>query len=198
MTKKVNSRKKQAEFTKNKIFETATDLIEKKGYNQVTIREICKKAGVAKGTFYHYFSAKEDLIIETYKRIDQYYDEIIEKGFSCDNTIQQIIEIVAHKAVYVQKCKIDKVKEVYKAQMEVGNNFFTSKDRSSYKILYNIIQKAQANNEFIKTKTAAEITTFIWIIVRGIIYDWCVNNGSYDLETFLKKYIKDILQTFLK
>lgn len=82
--------------------------------------------------------------------------------------------------------------------MEVGNNFFTSKDRSSYKILYNIIQKAQANNEFIKTKTAAEITTFIWIIVRGIIYDWCVNNGSYDLETFLKKYIKDILQTFLK
>lgn len=198
MDKKVTSRKLQAAKTKNKIFETASDLIEKKGYNQVTIREICKKAGVAKGTFYHYFSAKEDIIIETYKRIDQYYDEIIEKGFSCDNTIQKIIEIVSHQAIYVQKCKIDKVKEVYKAQMEVENDFFSSKERSSYKILAEIIKTAQANNEFIKTKTAAEITTFIWIIVRGIIYDWCVNNGSYDLEAYLKKYIKEILQTFKK
>lgn len=198
MNDEVNSRKLQAAKTKNRIFETANELIEKKGYNQVTIREICKQAEVAKGTFYHYFSAKEDIILEIYKKVDKYYDELIKKGFSSDDPVQKIIEVVTYKAIYVQKCKIDKVKEVYKAQMEVGNNFFISKQRSSYKILYNIIEKAQANNEFKTNQTAAELTKIIGLSVRGVIYDWCINNGSYDLETYLKKYIKTIIEIFKK
>lgn len=198
MNDEVNSRKLQAAKTKNRIFETANELIEKKGYNQVTIREICKQAEVAKGTFYHYFSAKEDIILEIYKKVDKYYDELIKKGFSSDDQVQKIIEVVTYKAIYVQKCKIDKVKEVYKAQMEVGNNFFISKQRSSYKILYNIIEKAQANNEFKTNQTAAELTKIIGLSVRGVIYDWCINNGSYDLETYLKKYIKNIIEIFKK
>ncbi len=198
MNAEANSRKIQATLTKNKIFETASDLMEEKGYNNVTIREICEKAGVAKGTFYHYFSAKEDIIIETYKRIDKYYEDIIEKGFKFNDTFQKILEVISHKAVYVQKCNIDKVKEVYKAQMEVGNNFFVSKERASYKILYDIIRQAQENNEIITNKTADEITTFILISVRGIIYDWCVNNGTYDLVSYVNEYMKETIQIFKK
>ena len=198
MNEEVNSRKMQAVMTKNKIFETASDLIEEKGYNNVTIKEICEKAGVAKGTFYHYFSAKEDIIIETYKKIDKYYEDIIEKGFEFDDTFQKILEVISHKTTYVQKCNIDKVKEVYKSQIDVGNNFFVSKERTSYKILYDIIKHAQENNEIVTNKTAEEITTFILLSVRGIIYDWCVNNGTYDLESYVNEYTKKIIQIFKK
>jgi AcrR family transcriptional regulator len=40
----------------------ALGLFQQKGYEQVTVREIINAVGVAKGTFYHYFDAKSDLL----------------------------------------------------------------------------------------------------------------------------------------
>ena len=44
------SRKEKAADTKRKIFETAAGLIRQKGYAQVTVSEICRAAGIAKGS----------------------------------------------------------------------------------------------------------------------------------------------------
>ena len=51
------TRKEKATKTKRKIFETAVRLIKENGYNNVTISEICKSAGVAKGSFYVHYNS---------------------------------------------------------------------------------------------------------------------------------------------
>ena len=76
-------RKKQAEQTKKKIFETAVSLIKEKGYNNITISEICKTAGVAKGSFYVHYKSKEDIVRESYyadmgEYIQQRYNIFVE------------------------------------------------------------------------------------------------------------------------
>ena len=53
----------------NKIFKEAEKLFEKYGYRKVSVDDIVRKAGVAKGTFYLYFKSKDELynkIIKTY------------------------------------------------------------------------------------------------------------------------------------
>jgi AcrR family transcriptional regulator len=42
--------------------DVALGLFQQKGYELVTVREIINAVGVAKGTFYHYFDAKSDLL----------------------------------------------------------------------------------------------------------------------------------------
>ena len=59
-------RKEKAILTKNKVFETAIKLIKEKGYDNVTVSQICEKAGVAKGTFYVHYKSKEDIVKESY------------------------------------------------------------------------------------------------------------------------------------
>ncbi|MGH1350519.1 MAG: TetR/AcrR family transcriptional regulator [Methyloligellaceae bacterium] len=54
--------------TKEKILITATELFLGKGYGVVGTSEICKNAGVNKGTFYHYFPSKSALLIATIER----------------------------------------------------------------------------------------------------------------------------------
>ena len=49
--------------TKQRLIETATDLFLGKGYSAVGTAEICSSAGVNKGTFYHFFASKSDLLI---------------------------------------------------------------------------------------------------------------------------------------
>ncbi len=45
--------------TKTWLLDAAQELILKKGFSATSVDEICKKAGVSKGTFFHYFKSKE-------------------------------------------------------------------------------------------------------------------------------------------
>ena len=56
--KAMSDRQKQANRSKQKIAKAALSLFQKKGYHNVTIEDICKKADVSVGGFYHHFSSK--------------------------------------------------------------------------------------------------------------------------------------------
>lgn len=49
--------------SRDKILETAERLFSQDGYDATSVHEICMKAGVSKGAFYHYFSTKENLFL---------------------------------------------------------------------------------------------------------------------------------------
>lgn len=49
--------------TRQKLIDTATDLIWMSSYGAVSVDDICTKAGVKKGSFYHFFPSKQDLAI---------------------------------------------------------------------------------------------------------------------------------------
>lgn len=55
--------KKTSETTnrRERLLETAQQLMRAKGYAATTIDEICAAAGVTKGAFFHYFADKQDL-----------------------------------------------------------------------------------------------------------------------------------------
>ncbi|MEO0230055.1 MAG: TetR/AcrR family transcriptional regulator [candidate division WOR-3 bacterium] len=50
--------------TKNKLLESGIELFSQKGYDATSIQEICEKAGVSKGAFFHYFPSKEFFFLE--------------------------------------------------------------------------------------------------------------------------------------
>jgi TetR/AcrR family transcriptional repressor of nem operon len=46
---------------RERLMEAANELTWQQGYNAVTVDAICERAGVKKGSFYHYFESKADL-----------------------------------------------------------------------------------------------------------------------------------------
>ena len=59
---------------KRKITENSILLFEKKGFSETSIQDIVDSLGVTKGTFYYYFSSKEELLMDIHL---QYIDEIL-------------------------------------------------------------------------------------------------------------------------
>jgi TetR/AcrR family transcriptional regulator, transcriptional repressor for nem operon len=49
--------------TKQKLIDTALELIWINSYGTVSVEEICKTAGIGKGSFYYFFSTKADLAV---------------------------------------------------------------------------------------------------------------------------------------
>ncbi len=46
---------------KEKLIAAALDLMAERDYTVISVDEICERAGVSKGSFYHFFKSKEDL-----------------------------------------------------------------------------------------------------------------------------------------
>ena len=52
---------------------TSIELIHKRGYDHVTVNDICETCGITKGAFYHHFNSKEDdwcINEEGYNKVD--------------------------------------------------------------------------------------------------------------------------------
>lgn len=93
--------------TKEKLIETATELIFRDSYGAVSVDEICSTAGVHKGSFYHYFPSKADLALEAIedrvRELQTEYDSI----FSSENPPVRRFELLA-QFVYEQQENIRK------------------------------------------------------------------------------------------
>jgi TetR/AcrR family transcriptional repressor of nem operon len=64
--------------TKVKILDAALQIIRSKGYTATTVDDICKAAGVTKGSFFHHFKGKEELAVGA----AQHWSEVTEEFFS--------------------------------------------------------------------------------------------------------------------
>ncbi len=63
---------------KEHIFMQALKLFKEKGFENVTVEEITKACGIAKGTFYNYFPKKEAILLHLGKtQLESFYQSII-------------------------------------------------------------------------------------------------------------------------
>ncbi|HBA00256.1 MAG TPA: TetR family transcriptional regulator, partial [Halomonas sp.] len=60
--------------TRDKLIDSGAELIAQQGYNATGINAVLKTCGVPKGSFYHYFSSKEDFGLAVIERFADDYD----------------------------------------------------------------------------------------------------------------------------
>ena len=59
---------KEADVRKNEILDAAGILFSEKGYDNTSVTDIMNAVGIAKGTLYHHFKSKEDIMDALIKR----------------------------------------------------------------------------------------------------------------------------------
>ena len=74
---------------KNELLDTAQMLFYKNGYESTSVADVIDAVNIAKGTFYHYFKSKRELLDQIIARVAQNIDDIIDKvlaeaGRKCD------------------------------------------------------------------------------------------------------------------
>lgn len=86
---------KEHDERKNEIIDTAERLFAVKGYEQCSVNDILTEIGIAKGTFYHYFKSKEEVLNAVIDKatgmIAERVSEVAKnKNLSADDKILQV------------------------------------------------------------------------------------------------------------
>lgn len=192
----LNSRQIKAIETKKKIYDTAMELMQTIGFENITINKICKGANVAVGTFYYYYKSLDFIIVEAYKELDGHFDRLEKEGCFKGNYKDRILKIVSEQISYPVRKGIKITTQFYKSQLTSDNDYFTSNERKSPMLLRSAIEEGQDLGKITKDVSSLTISNEIANIIRGTIYSWCLRKGDFDpikegLST-LERYFKGI------
>ena len=194
----MTKRKEQALRTKANLLEIAEKMIQKHGYDQVKIKDICQEAGVSVGAFYHHFKNKADIVVALYSECDAYFEDVVFPKFAQCSSVDDICQYLDYQMNYGQKFGIDLVIQIYKAQITDGADFFLSMDRSLPQGLIHIIERLQSQGILKQEVSALQIAKELLIISRGILYNWAQSKGNYDINALNRQIILNYLVAYQK
>lgn len=194
---KITPRKQQAIQTKESLLNAALDMIAKRGYDHVSIQELCQTVGVSTGAFYHHFNGKADIIVAAYQRYDEHFEAYVKNHLSHLPVLDQIINSILFQVKYAECFGVDTMRQFYRSQLQDGREFFISSNRKFPMILTEMISNAQNTGVLHDTFTAPQITRYLLRFSRGMIYDWCAYNGSYSITEEASCSLQLFLKAFL-
>jgi AcrR family transcriptional regulator len=90
---KMKTRKTSREVVRNKIIKTSRKLFLDQGYENTTVRQILKQAGLSTGSLYHFFKNKEEILLYALK------DALLEISSLTDSMAVQYNEPVLRYAL---------------------------------------------------------------------------------------------------
>ena len=192
MAKQSNTKRhEQARETKNRIYSSAIELMEQEGFENITIAEISEKAGVSVGAFYHYFNSKNDILAEIFHRADEYFSNQVLSSLGQKSTPDQIVEFFDHYAKFNQTSGVETTQQLFNPKIK----FFIKEGRSMLDILHDLILEGQKNNEIRDDIDARELVSYLFVMARGIVFEWSLHDGQYDLEAKMNRYMKLLVPT---
>jgi len=194
--KNLSNRQKQAISTKKKIFDTTARLIEEFPFEKITIRMLCKEAGVSVGTFYLYFKSKQHILSEMYREADKVFMEIDITSRKDLNSLEKIKELIRIKVIQALNIDIKILREIYASYIYFDSEYLFSEDGYFLKALNTIVVDGQRNKEIIEDIPSEEVARKIYKLVRGEAFDWLVQDGGHDLEKAITEEISFYLRLF--
>lgn len=197
-TNELSKQQKKSKETKERIFQAAKRILQRDGYEQLSIKNICEEAGVSNGSFYHHFKTKDDLLsyyIEDQPVIDPSHLDLPKNAEDAKNAI---VYVYLNYVKYCRELGVDFLAGYYTPKNQALNP--VSRTERSYPILtvQSYLEKAVQAGVITLTHSLEEITTDIRMIVIGNVFEWSMRDGAVDFEGNMSRSLSIYLDGIIK
>ena len=190
MSEILSKQQLKSKETKAKIFRAAKRILQKHGYEALSIKNICEEAGVSNGSFYHHFKTKDDLLSYYIEEQPNINPDLLDIPRSADEVKSAIVYVYLNYVHYCQELGV-----------EFMANYYTPKNQSlnrterPYPIVtvHNYLQKCIGAGIISPNQDIEDITTDIRMIVIGNVFEWCLKEGNADFEGNMKRSLESYM-----
>ena len=180
------SKKNSTRNTKGKIISAAWKLFYEQGYDNTTVEEIVFESETSRGSFYHYFEGKDDLLGSLSYVFDEKYEEILPTVDENLDSFDKLMYLNSELFGMIENSiSIDLLARLYSTQLVTeGKRNLLDHNRTYYKTIRHIVSDGQKKGELSDKVTVNEIVKAYALCERALIYDWCLCSGEYSLKTY--------------
>jgi len=147
---------------RQKLLEKSLDLLTRKGYSNINMKEVAAEIGVSTGTLYHYFPAKENILVEMLawigdKNINEYYDR-----YGSIDDVRKRFEVL--------KDFLKESEDLYKTTMLLAIDFYRNSDIKQWKEIYYIFADRYTDAWSDRLNIARQFARFLYIYFLGLSF----------------------------
>ena len=175
--------------TKAKIARVAWKLFQEKGYDDTTIEEIILQSGTSKGSFYHYYSSKDELLSSLPEIFDAKYEEVIQTLDPEMDSFEKLLYLCysVHDMID-EEVPVGLLASLYSSQVITkGDKHLLDQNRFYYRMIHQLVDEGQRRGQITTEMPYYEIGRLYVLCERAIIYDYCISNGNYSLGEYTRK-----------
>ena len=199
----MTKRQENAQETRRKIYDTACSLIEEKGFANVSVEDITRACGVAKGTFYVYFKRKEEIIFECCK---EWFGDVDRKAREHKGTIVE--KLAFYFKGFMEGVKCGGVELCRQWIREVIDPADSPGEMCGGKYAYDHKHLTDFLNDAVKEgllKKSTPVDTFVHLFMSelyGMMTCWCMSDAKFDpgkwVGRFAKLQLPNLLAPYVK
>ncbi len=173
----MNKREQQYQKTLEAIRQSVDELVLKEGFDKLTIRGVCKKAGINHGTFYHYFNSKDDLIMDRQKRFNTFFADLYETRLQ-HMTTRDALKLYSTEYIhYIQTRLLPMLISFEKTLLSISARG-KLEENSAQTILMKIIEKGKSEGEILPEYSTESLYNLFQIFYLGIRVRFCHTYGE--------------------
>ena len=190
VTQELSKQQLKSKETKAKIFRAAKHILQKQGYEQLSIKYICEEAGVSNGSFYHHFKTKDDLLSYYIEEQPSINPDLLDMPQNAAEAKAAIIQVYLNYVHYCQELGVEFMSNYYTPKNQSLNPLIRTERPYPIVTVHNYLQKA-IDADIIKPDLDLEdITTDIRMIVIGNVFEWCLKSGEADFEGNMRRTLR--------
>lgn len=187
--------------TRNHILQTGADLIGQKGFGATGINAVLTSAGVPKGSFYHYFSSKNDFglaVIDTFaQEYDTELDQILnDTSRSCVDRIRAYFDSglkTMSNCEFTRGCLIGNLGQELAGQNETFRRRLDTVFQGWERRFELCIEEARLAGDVDEFINPADVASFLLSGWEGAILRAKVLKSAEPMERFVRVFFRQCL-----
>ncbi len=193
----LSRQQQKSKATKERIFQAAKVILKKKGYEELSIKNICEEAGVSNGSFYHHFKTKDDLLSYYIEEQPNINPDILELPVNAAEAKEAIIRVYLNYVAYCKELGVEFMAGYYDTKNQALNVAIRTERPYPIVTVQHYVEKAMEAGTIRLTEGIEEFTTDIRMIVIGNVFEWCLRNGEVDFEGNMTRSLGRYLESVL-
>lgn len=195
---KLSKQQLKSKETKEKIFQAAKRILQKNGYENLSIKNICEEAAVSNGSFYHHFKTKDDLLSYYIEDQPSMESDLLEIPKNAAEAKLAIVGVYLNYAKYCKELGVDFIAGYYTPRNQALNPTIRTERPYPIVTVQHYLEKAIAANAIQARLSIDEIVTDIRMLVIGNVFEWAMTNGQADFEENIKRSLSHYLDGVLE
>ena len=139
-------RKQQAAQTERAILAAATELSRERSFDKVSVRDICRKAGITTGAFYHHFKSKDELLQKGFASLDLYLEGVL-SGHERDEPMRRLWLILSAYTSFVENLGCELIARYYAQRLSRPDFQSIDPNRFTFQSLLSCLKEACAGRD---------------------------------------------------
>ncbi len=173
-------RKEQSRQTEQAILKATVELARGSSFDKVSIREICQRAGITTGAFYHHFPSKEALLTRGFSPLDSHMEALLAPHME-KAPLERLWLILSGYAQFMEDMGSELVARYYEHRLSAPSFASMDPTRFTHRAMLDCLSEIQAKGGLAPDMAPEWVADFLFRHFRGVVVDWVLHQGAYPL-----------------